>query len=60
MCDRTLREISFLREESRINVSIIRARRGMMIIGSAAAFVATMNYWGAIAQYRHSQTLILV
>jgi len=27
----------------------------MMIIGSAATFVATMNYWGAISQYLHSQ-----
>jgi hypothetical protein len=47
--------IGFCGEESRINVSITRARRGMMIVGSAATFTATMNYWGAVAQHAHSQ-----
>jgi superfamily I DNA and/or RNA helicase len=47
--------IGFCGEESRINVSITRARRGMMIVGSAGTFVSTPNYWGAIAQYLHTQ-----
>lgn len=47
--------IGFTGEESRVNVSITRARRGLMIVGNAPTFAASLNHWGAIAQYAHSQ-----
>jgi superfamily I DNA and/or RNA helicase len=46
--------IGFCGEENRINVSITRARRGMMIVGNSLTFLKNVNYWGMIINHVYS------
>lgn len=47
--------IGFCSEPTRINVSITRAKRGLIIVGSASTFLKTFNYWGAIIKQLHDR-----